>query len=75
MSRSVSLNNEFYTLAEVSAKSFHRSTAKQIEYWGRIGKIAEENPDLPFHVIQGILRGLEEYNAGLAEPYDFKSDP
>jgi len=26
---------------------YHRSTAKQIEYWSKIGKISEENPDLP----------------------------
>lgn len=25
----------------------HRSLPKQIEYWARIGKIAEENADLP----------------------------
>ena len=26
----------------------HRSVPKQIEYWSQIGKIAAENPDLPF---------------------------
>lgn len=33
----------------------HRSTPKQIEYWSRMGKIAEENPDLPFSLIKDIL--------------------
>jgi hypothetical protein len=26
-----------------------------IEYWSQIGKIAEENPDLPFFMILDIL--------------------
>ena len=30
----------------------HRSVPKQIEYWSQIGKIAAENPDLPFSVIR-----------------------
>jgi hypothetical protein len=33
----------------------HRSVPKQIEYWAQIGKIASENPDLPFSVIRDIL--------------------
>ena len=33
----------------------HRSVPKQIEYWSQIGKIASENPDLPFSVIRDIL--------------------
>lgn len=33
----------------------HRSVPKQIEYWSQIGKIAAENPDLPFGVIRDIL--------------------
>ncbi len=33
----------------------HRSIPKQIEYWSQIGKIAQENPDLPFSLIREIL--------------------
>ena len=33
----------------------HRSVPKQIEYWSQIGKIAVENPDLPFDMIRDIL--------------------
>lgn len=47
----------------------HRSVPKQIEYWSRIGKIAEENPDLPFAMIRDILvaqqeAAVEEYRFG-----------
>ena len=38
-----------------------RSVPKQIEYWAQIGKIAADNPDLPFSVIRDILvADLEE---------------
>ncbi len=33
---------------------------KQIEYWSQIGKIATENPDLPFSVIRDILIADQE---------------
>jgi ParD-like antitoxin of type II bacterial toxin-antitoxin system len=36
------------------------SVPKQIEYWSRIGKIAEENPDLPFFMILEILIADQE---------------
>jgi hypothetical protein len=47
----------------------HRSLPKQIEYWSQIGRIAEENPDLPFALIRDILVAREEpadekYNFG-----------
>lgn len=47
----------------------HRSIPKQIEYWSHIGKIAEENPDLPFSMIRDILiaqqeTATEEYHFG-----------
>ena len=42
----------------------HRSVPKQIEYWSQIGKIAEENPDLPFSMIRDILLADQEPVAG-----------
>ena len=42
----------------------HRSVPKQIEYWSQIGKIAAENPDLPFSVIRDILIAEQEEPAG-----------
>ena len=42
----------------------HRTVPKQIEYWSRIGKIAEENPDLPFSVIREILVADQEEATG-----------
>ena len=45
-----------------------RSVPKQIEYWSKIGKIAEENPDLPFSMIREIL--LADQDAVVGE-YQF----
>ena len=43
----------------------HRSVPKQIEYWSRIEKIAEENPDLSFAMIRQIMiADLEEPTSG-----------
>ena len=42
----------------------HRSVPKQIEYWSQIGKIAAENPDLPFSAIRDILIADQEAPAG-----------
>ena len=42
----------------------HRSVPKQIEYWSQIGKIAVENPDLPFSVIREILIADQEEPSG-----------
>jgi hypothetical protein len=33
----------------------HRSVAEQIEYWARLGEVAEENPDLPINMLQDML--------------------
>lgn len=74
MAKAVKLSNEMISLAEINARAYHRSTAKQIEHWARIGKISEENPDLNYTMIQEILISLEEMRAGNTEPYFFEGD-
>lgn len=44
-----------------------------IEYWAKIGKIAEENPDLTYDFIKNILIAKQESEAGDLKPYDFDS--
>lgn len=48
-----------------------RSVPKQIEYWARIGKVAEENPDLSYDFIKGILIAKQEVEDGEVTPYKF----
>ncbi len=64
MSVNVKLAEELVELAKRHASIQHRSVPKQIEYWSKIGKIAEENPDLPFSVIRDILLAEQEAPIG-----------
>lgn len=72
MSTAVKLSSELVSDASINGKEQHRSTPKQIEYWARIGKIADENPDLPLGFIKGILVGIEEVKAGDVSDYKFE---
>jgi hypothetical protein len=60
MSVNVKLPEQLVNLAKQHALMQHRSVPKQIEYWSKIGKIAEENPDLPFAMIREILVADQE---------------
>jgi hypothetical protein len=69
MAINVKLSESLVDQARHYALVQHRSVPKQIEYWSQIGKIAEENPDLPFSVIRDILvadqeEAISEYQFG-----------
>jgi hypothetical protein len=55
MSINVKLSENLVEQAKLFGSVEHRSVPKQIEYWSQIGKIAQENPDLPFSLIREIL--------------------
>ena len=50
---------------------YSRSAPKQIEYWTRIGRIAEENPDLPYAFIKDMLLGMKEASGEELGAYKF----
>lgn len=56
----VNLSDELVEEAKRYASVYSRSTPKQIEYWAKIGKIAEENPDLPYDFIKDILLAMDD---------------
>lgn len=64
MSINVKLSEELVAQAKRYAQIQHRSVPKQIEYWSQIGRIAEENPDLPFSMIRDILLADQEEPVG-----------
>ena len=64
MSINVKLSESLVEQAKRYALIQHRSVPKQIEYWSQIGKIAEENPDLPFSMIRDILIADQEAPVG-----------
>lgn len=74
MSVAIKLSDKLIAQAKHHANVYNRSVPKQIEYWSTIGKIAEENPDLPYSFIKDILFSLEELNAGQVETYSFGSE-
>ena len=57
--------------AKPAAQAMHRSVAEQIEYWARLGKVAEENPDLPINMLQDMLVSMEEVKTGNLSTYQF----
>jgi len=71
MSKAIKLSDRLMNDAVINGKAQHRSAPKQIEYWASIGKIADENPDLPLTFIKGILTGIEESKAGDVSDYKF----
>lgn len=64
MAINVKLSEDLVEQARRHAQIQHRSVPKQIEYWSHIGKIAEENPDLPFSMIREILIADQEEAVG-----------
>jgi len=60
MATSIRLDDEFVEDVKAHAEAQSRSVPKQIEYWTKIGRIAEDNPDLPFSLINEILLAKSE---------------
>ena len=71
MTTSIKLSADIISEAEIISKALNRSVAGQIEHWARIGRIAEENPDLTYEFIKNILIAQQEVQAGKLESYVF----
>lgn len=73
MSVALKLSDELIELAKPHALASHRSVPKQIEYWARLGKAIDDNPDLPLQFIKDTLLAVQETKAGQLTPYTFGS--
>ncbi len=71
MLETIKLSGELVHDARHYGAVCNRSAPKQIEYWSRIGKIAEENPDLPYGFIKEILLAKEEIDSDDVSEYKF----
>ncbi len=71
MPTAVRISDELVQKAKTYARIFKRSTAGQIEFWAKIGEVAEENPDLSYSFIKNILIGREEIKSGKVSSYIF----
>ena len=71
MATAVRISEELVDEAKRFSRIDHRSLAVQIEHWARMGKCAEENPDLPYTLIKEILMGLDELGENEKTEYKF----
>jgi len=67
----IKLSDDLIDDAKITAVAMHRSIPKQIEHWARLGKIAEESPDLPIGFVKDVLVSLQEVEAGDVSEYKF----
>lgn len=71
MATAVRVSEDLVKEARKYSRVDHRSITGQIEHWARIGKCAEENPDLTYGLIKEILIGIEELEQGEMTEYNF----
>jgi len=71
MATAVRISEELANDAKKISRIDHRSLTGQIEHWARMGKCAEENPDLTYSLIKEILIGVEELEQGEKSEYKF----
>jgi hypothetical protein len=55
MAIAIKISDSLISDARIYSKVNHRSLTGQIEFWAKIGKCSEENPDLTYAQIKEIL--------------------
>jgi hypothetical protein len=71
MTTAVRVSENLVREARLISAVDNRSVTGQIEHWARVGKCAEENPDLTYRLIKDILIGIEELDQGESTEYQF----
>ncbi len=71
MPKAVKLSSNIVDDARVISKAMHRSVAGQIEHWAKIGKIAEENPEMNYAFIKDLLIAQQESKDNSLTRYEF----
>ena len=70
----VRLSDEIMKAAITYAPINSRSVPKQIEHWIKIGRIAEENPELPYEFIKGVLESKIEMESGKVSEFEYRKN-
>ena len=68
MPKAVKISDELASIAAVFAGVEGRSLAGQVEYWAKLGRIADENSDLPVSLIKEILIARAQVRSGSRPP-------
>jgi len=71
MPKAVKISDDLATTAAIFASVEGRSLAGQVEHWAKLGRVAEENSDLPVSLIKEILIARAQVHSGLKTPYVF----
>lgn len=71
MTTAVRVSDKLMKEARLVSAVDNRSVTGQIEHWARIGKCAEENPELTYSLLKDILIGIEELDQGECSEYEF----
>ena len=72
VTNAIRLSEEIMQAASTYAPVNSRSVPKQIEHWVKIGRIAEENPDLPYAFIKGVLEAKSEMDHGDVSVFEYR---
>ena len=71
MTTAVRVSDELLREARLISAVDNRSVTGQIEHWAKVGKCAEENPELTYELVKDILIGLEELEQSECSKYEF----
>ena len=71
MATAIRISDDLVSEAKKFSRIDHRSLTGQVEHWARIGKCAEENPDLTYNFIKELLIGIDELDQGDKSEYKF----
>ena len=71
MSTAVRISGKLVREAKIQSKVENRSLTGQIEFWAKIGKMAEENPDIPYSLLRELLIGIEQLDSDQGIEYTF----
>lgn len=70
MSTAIRLPDDLVEKAKKYASIHCRTVPKQIEYWAFLGRIADENPDLPLAFIKEVLMVLSDIKEGKTSTFE-----
>ncbi len=71
MSTVVRISDQLANDAKRRSKVEQRSMTAQLEYWVKIGKAGEDNPDLTFALLEEIMISRSEIESSQGEEYVF----
>jgi hypothetical protein len=68
---SIRLDSALISKAKIIGGALSLSPAKQIEHWAKIGRIMEDNPELPYEFVKNAVIAKAEKETDKLENYIF----